>query len=126
MNKITILFICGIYNLLFAIFHILFWKIFNWKKDLKRISIASRAIMQILNIRVIYIFLLMAFIYLFYPEQLIETRIGYILFIGFTVFWIGRTIEQFIFLKVRSKMVNVLTIVFIIGIIIHLTPLIME
>ncbi|MCD4835107.1 MAG: hypothetical protein K8R31_15015 [Bacteroidales bacterium] len=126
MDKISILYICGIYNFLFAIFHMFFWKIFNWKKDLKKNSIANQAIMQILNIRLIYIFLLMAFVYIFYPEQLMETRIGNILLIGFSGFWIGRTIEQFIFLKVKSKMANALTVIFIIGIIIHLTPLILE
>ncbi len=126
MDKISILYICGIYNFLFAIFHMFFWKIFNWKNDLKKNSIANQAIMQILNIRLIYIFLLMAFVYIFYPEQLMETRIGNILLIGFSGFWIGRTIEQFIFLKVKSKMANALTVIFIIGIIIHLTPLILE
>ena len=120
MNKTLLLDLCGIYNLSFAIFHILFWKIFKWNEDLKRNSVGNRAIIQILNIRLIYIFLLMAFIYFFYPDQLTETKIGFVLLIGFSGFWIGRTIEQFIFLRVKSKMVRILTVVFFIGLINHL------
>jgi hypothetical protein len=124
MDKTFLLYLCGAYNLAFAIFHISFWKIFKWKEDLKGNSVGNRAIMQILNIRLIYIFFLMAFIYFFYPDQLLETKIGFVLLIGFLGFWIGRTIEQFIFLRVKSKMVTILTIVFFAGIVIHLLPLI--
>lgn len=120
----TLLILCGIYNLAFAGFHIMFWKIFKWKDDLKKNTVGNRAIMQILNIRLIYIFLLMAFLYLFYAEQLINTQLGFVLLTGFCGFWVGRTIEQFIFLRIKSKMVNILTVVFIVGVIIHLLPVI--
>lgn len=123
MTKTQLLFLCGIYNLAFAVFHILFWKIFKWNEDLRRNSVGNRAIIQILNIRLIYIFLLMSLIYFFYPDQLLETKIGFVLLIGFSGFWIGRTIEQFIFLRIKSKMVTILTIVFFVGIILHLSPI---
>lgn len=126
MNKTLLLDLCGIYNLAFAIFHLCFWKLFKWKEDFKRNSVGNRAIVQILNIRLIYIFLLMAFICFFYPQQLMETELGLVLLIGFLGFWIGRTVEQFIFLRVKSRMVTILTIVFFIGIIIHLLPLVIR
>jgi hypothetical protein len=126
MDKLLLLKICGIYNLAFAIFHIMFWKLFNWKDDLKKLTFGNRAVMQILNIRLIYVFLLMAFVYLFYSSQLAETSLGFVLLIGFLGFWVGRTIEQFIFLRVKTTMVTVLTIVFIIGVILHLLPLVIE
>ena len=124
MNKTLLLYICGFYNLSFAVFHIYFWKIFRWKEDLKRNSIANRAIIQILNIRLIYVFLLMAFIYLFFSEQLVTTKLGLVLLIGFWGFWIGRFIEQLIFLSVKSKMASILTVILLIGIIIHLLPIV--
>lgn len=125
MDKTLLLNLCGIYNLAFAIFHISFWKIFKWNEDLERISVANRAIIQILNIRLIYVFLLMSFIYFFFPHQLMDSKLGFALLIGFLGFWIGRTIEQFIFLRVKSKMVTILTIIFIVGTIIHLLPIIL-
>lgn len=124
MDKTLLLTLCGIYNLAFAIFHISFWKIFKWKEDLKRTSIANRAIIQIMNVRLIYIFLLMSFIYIFYQDQLMETKIGFFLLVGFLGFWVGRTVEQFIFLRVKSKMVTILTVLFFIGIIVHLLPIV--
>jgi len=124
MGKFTLLYLCGIYNFAFAIFHVFFWKMFKWNEELKRNSLANRAVIQILNIRLIYILLLMAFIYFFYTEELISTKIGFVLLIGFLGFWIGRTIEQFIFLRVKSKMVTILTVIFFIGIVIHLLPLV--
>lgn len=124
MNKTLLFDLCGIYNLAFAIFHLFFWKLFKWKEDFRKNSVGNRAIIQILNIRLIYIFLLMAFIYFVYPQQLMETELGLVLLIGFLGFWVGRTIEQFIFLRVKSKMVTILTIIFFFGIVIHLLPLI--
>ena len=126
MDKTLLLSLCGFYNLAFAIFHLFFWKLFKWKDDFRKNSVGNRAIVQILNIRLIYIFLLMAFIYFVYPQQLLETELGLVLLIGFLGFWVGRTIEQFIFLRVKSKMVTILTIVFFFGIIIHLLPLIIR
>ena len=124
MDSQTALFCCGLYNLAFAAFHLYFWKIFKWKEDLKRNNVANRAIIQILNIRLIYVFLLMSFIYFFYPTQFLESELGFVLLVGFLGFWVGRTIEQFIFLRVKSKMVTILTIVFFIGIILHGLPLV--
>ncbi len=124
MNLQTALILCGLYNLAFAAFHLYFWKIFKWKEDFKRNTIANRAIIQILNIRLIYIFLLMSFIYFFYPKQLLESELGLVLLVGFLGFWIGRTIEQFIFLRVKSKMVTILTVVFYIGIMLHSLPIV--
>jgi hypothetical protein len=118
------LYLCGGYNLAFAVFHIFFWKIFNWKEDLKRVSIANRAIIQILNLRLIYFFLLMAIIYFFYTDELMNTSLGFSLLIGFLFFWIGRTIEQFIFLRIKSSMVTALTLIFFTGVIIHLLPIV--
>jgi hypothetical protein len=102
----------------------MFWRIFNWKTDLQKNTLGNRAIMQILNIRLIYVFILMSVVYFFYGSQMLETSLGFVLLIGFLGFWIGRTIEQFIFLRVKSKMVTILTIVFMAGIVLHALPLV--
>lgn len=48
----VIIHICGIYSVGFAIFHMLFWRLFNWKKDLKNIPYANRGLIS--NSRVIF------------------------------------------------------------------------
>lgn len=119
----TVIFLCGLYSLAFAIFHILFWKIFDWKTDLKKLSFANKGIIQILNSRIIYFFLFVAFLCFFYQDELLETKLGKILLTGISLFWLGRTIEQFIFLKANNMYLHILTIIFAVGTILFAIPL---
>lgn len=102
MEKLLLL-TCGIYNLTFAVFHLFFWKMFQWDQDLTGNSKANRAIIQIRNIQMIYILALVGILYIVYSDQLCETKIGIFFMIGLLWFWIGRTIEQFIFFGVNSR-----------------------
>jgi hypothetical protein len=40
--KNTLLIIAGIHSLLFAEFHLCFWKLFAWRTDLSRVSAIKR------------------------------------------------------------------------------------
>ena len=122
----TVIFICGLYSVAFAIFHIFFWKLFHWKKELSRLSFANKAIVQILNTRIIYFFLFVAFICFTYPDELTNTNLGKAFLAGTSVFWLGRTIEQFIFLKVSNRYVHVLTIILIAGAVLFALPLVIR
>ncbi len=125
MSKDTIIiYICGLYSLGFAIFHILFWRLFDWKNDLKKISFVNRAIIQIANARLIYFFMFVAFVCFFYTPELPGTRLGNVFLLGLSIFWLGRTIEQFIFFKTTNRTINILTFVFAIGAILFTLPFI--
>lgn len=115
-------FACGLHSIGFAIFHILFWKIFKWKEDLKTSSIATRAIVQISNLRLIYIFFGMGVICFSFPDELLQTRLGNVLLGGMSLFWIGRLIEQFIFLRYNRVMIHVLNILFAVGAVLFAVP----
>ncbi len=119
------IFLCGIYSLGFAIFHLYFWKIFDWKNDLIHLQPHNRAIMQIANIRLIYFFLFVSAVCLIFPKELISTKLGNFFLAGMSLFWIGRTVEQFIFLRLEHPMVHLLTYLFILGAIIFAIPLIL-
>ena len=119
----TIIFLCGLYSTAFAIFHILFWRLFNWKKELEKLNFANRGIVQILNTRIIYFFLFVAYIYFVYPDELLTSNLGKTFLTGIFLFWLGRTIEQFVFLKVNNKYVHILTAIFLIGTILFALPL---
>lgn len=122
MEKIYWVYFCGIHSLLFALFHLFFWRIFNWKAESKKMNYANRGILQILNLRLIYIFHFLAFICFFFPNELIETTLGKAFLVGFSLFWAGRTIEQFIFFKPNHWLVNILTVLFISGSLLFLFP----
>jgi hypothetical protein len=120
-----IIFLCGIHSVALAIFHIFFWKLFNWKSDLKSLSYANRAIIQILNTRLIYFFLFVAFLCFAYPNELANTSLGKVFLAGICLFWLGRTVEQFIFFKKHTTAIHILTIVFIAGAILFALPLLL-
>jgi hypothetical protein len=119
----TVIFLCGLYNIGFALFHISFWKLFYWDSDLKKLSFANKAVMQILNIQIIYYFIFVAFICLCYPIELLTTNFGYIFLGGTSLYWFIRTIQQFIYLLVNNFKIHLLTFIFAIGTILFALPL---
>ncbi len=122
----TILILCGLYNIGFAIFHISFWKIFHWDSDLKKLSFANKAIIQILNVHMIYYFLFVSFICFAFQTELLTTKFGNIILIGNSLFWLLRTIQQFIFLRANHINIHILTIIFVIGTILFAIPILMK
>jgi hypothetical protein len=120
----TTIMIGGVYNLGFAIFHLMFWRIFRWKKDLSRLTFINRSVMQILNLCLTFVFLLMAYISFFNTSELIQTNLGKALLVGFSSFWFLRMIEQIIFFGIRNLISIALTLVFLFGCVIYLIPLI--
>ncbi len=113
----------GVYNLAFAIFHFLFWKLFRWKNELPNLAPVNRAIMQVLNIRLIYVFIGFAYLSFFFNRELISTRLGREILMFISVFWIMRAGEQKIFFGLRDKVSIALFIFFLCGGIIYLLPL---
>ena len=118
----TIIFICGLYNIAFALFHFGFWKIFQWNHDLKKLSFANKAIMQILNIQISYYFILTAVICFVFSTELFTTKFGNWFLIGTSVFWLIRAMQQFIFLRANHLSIHILTIIFLIGAVLFALP----
>ena len=113
----------GYYHIAFLIFHIMFWKVFDWKKDLKSLSYINRAVMQILNIKLIYVFLVFSFISIFYTKELLTTELGFVLIVSIMLFWLFRTIEQLIFFDIKNSKSIILTFLFIVGFGLYLLPI---
>ena len=88
-------------------------------------NIANKAIIQIANLRLIYLFVFVAVICFIFPKELTTTPLGRFFMIGMSVFWFTRMIEQFIFLKVNHPLVHLLTYLFLIGSILFLIPVIL-
>ncbi|RZL46840.1 MAG: hypothetical protein EOP00_13745 [Pedobacter sp.] len=121
-----LIYLSGIYSISFAIFHVYFWKLFNWKNDLKSLSIANKAIIQIANLRLIYIFFGIGMVCFIFPLELLCTKLGNFFLLGISIFWLGRTIEQFIFLRVKNKMVHILTALFMLGTLLFASPVLIK
>lgn len=124
MNSFTeaIIFVGGVYNLGFAIFHLMFWRLFRWKKDLASLTLINRSVMQILNLCLTFVFLVMAYVSFFHSPELIQTSLGKAILIAFSLFWFLRTVEQVVFFGVKNKVSIALTLVFLLGSVIYLVP----
>jgi hypothetical protein len=120
--KTDLLIIGGFYHLGFAIFHLFFWRLFNWKKDLAYLSIINRAVMQILNLCLTFVFVVVAYISIFYSSDLISTSLGRVIIGSISMFWLIRLGEQLFFFGLKKRPSIILIILFIIGFIIYLIP----
>lgn len=121
----TLLFLCGVYNLGFLVFHLLFWKLFQWDKELKKLNFVNRGVMQILNIQVIFYFLFVAVLCFIFPFEIMSTTIGKCFLVANSLFWIIRTFQQFVFFKTNNLKINALTITFIIGALLFALPIVL-
>ncbi|MGY0799242.1 hypothetical protein ACW7G0_09345 [Lysobacter sp. A286] len=124
MTSSTLIQLCGIHSLGFAIFHMAFWRLFRWQESLAAATTVDRAILQILNLRLIYVFLGMAVLCFCFTDELDDSALGQALLAGMSLFWVGRTIEQFVFLRINRPMAHVLTALFVLGAVLFALPLV--
>lgn len=117
------LLLCALHSLGFAAFHLAFWKLFGWKRELARVGLPTRAIVQILNLRLVYVFAGVGVLCLLYPHELRGTPLGRAVLAFMALFWVGRTVEQFVFLRVNHRLVHVLTALFVLGTVLFALPL---
>lgn len=122
MDDRLVLALCAAHSFGFAAFHLLFWRLFRWPAELQRAGPATGAIVQILNLRLIYVFLGIGALCLAFPEELSETAMGRVILAGMSLFWIGRTVEQFIFLRYNRMSLHVLTVLFVVGAVLFALP----
>ncbi|MBL8204557.1 MAG: hypothetical protein JNM09_10035 [Blastocatellia bacterium] len=76
------------------IFHLLFWRLFDWRAELKRLSYLNSGVMQVLNLCLSFIFLLFAFVSLWHTQELLTAGIGRTVAVGIGLFWFFRFILQ--------------------------------
>lgn len=118
--KSTIILLGGFYNLAFAVFHLLFWKIFKWNKELKRMNYVNGNILQILNLSLTFVFIIFAYISLLYTNELISTQLGKVLLKLIAFFWFFRALQQIYFFGLKNIISAALFILFLTGSLIYL------
>lgn len=116
------LMIGGIYHIGFIIFHIFFWKIFRWKADLRSLMPLNRGIMQVINLCLIFVFFIFAYISFFYRQELVATPLGKVMLLLIAIFWLLRAIEQIIFFPRKNVVSIIFLIIFLSGSALYLIP----
>lgn len=118
----SVLFIGGVYHLAFFVFHLFFWKLFDWRRDLSFLKPVNRGVMQILNLRLMWIFLAAAYISFVHADALLATALGNVILISIALAWAGRAVEQIVFFKLKSTVSAAFFVVFLAGAAIYFSP----
>ena len=58
MEPETYVMVGGVLTAAFVVFHLCFWKLFRWKADLSRLTSLNRAIVQVLNLCLTFVFVI--------------------------------------------------------------------
>ncbi|HXF84518.1 MAG TPA: hypothetical protein VNK49_03935 [Anaerolineales bacterium] len=119
----TFLFAGGVFHLAIAVFHLFFWRIFRWKEDLASFTRINRAVMQILNICLTFLFFVAAYVSFFHVAELLSTAFGRTILASITFFWIMRLILQFVFFGARHRISILFIFLFLTGMLLYLLPL---
>ena len=106
------------------IFHLFFWKLFNWKRDLESLTQVNKAIMQVLNLCLMLVFLIFAYISIFHADELLAKGLGKSMLIGMIAFGVFRAIEQVIFFDLKHIRSKAVLFVALLGTTIYLIPFI--
>ena len=114
-NPENLLKIGAIFHILFALFHLLFWKLFDWVQDLKKLSHINKSVMQILNLRLIFVFLIFAYISYFNTTEMLTSKLGQTMTLAIALFWGFRSVEQIVYFGVKKFASNLLFILFLSG-----------
>lgn len=119
----TLLLAAGLYHLALAAFHLAFWRLFAWPRDLRHLQPVNRAIMQVLNISLTFVFLFAAYLALFHAPPLLTTDLGRALLAGGTLFWLLRAAQQVLFFRLRHPASILFFVVTLLGATLCATPL---
>jgi hypothetical protein len=118
--------LAGLHSLAFAAFHLAFWRLFDWKRELRKVELPTRAVTQILNLRLTYVFLGAGAACFLFTRDLVHAPLGRAMLGFMAVFWLGRTVEQFVFLRVNDLRVHALTVLFVLGAVLFAAPLLVD
>ena len=90
----------GILSFLMVIFHIRFYKLFDWGKEFKSISLKNQRIFYTIHIALLLLFLAFSVLSFTYVNELSQaTGLALGITCAYSLFWLWRTIWQIIYFR---------------------------
>ena len=123
VSTTTLLFLCAAHSFGFALFHLGFWRMFDWSRTLQATTLPNRAILQIANVQLVWVFAGVGLLCLLFPDELAGTPLGRALLGGMAAFWLIRLAGQWIWLRVNRPLVHALSVLFALGALLFAAPL---
>jgi hypothetical protein len=99
---VTAIYVGGALHLLIAVFHLFFWRLFNWPEELAKLSLLNARVVPVMNISLIVAFLGAAYVSVSFAGDLVGTALGRGVSFALALFWLARLIQQFIFFGLRK------------------------
>ena len=87
----------GVINLLFVLFHLFFWTMFDWPQSLMSLSPDNRAIMQVFNLHTAYTIAIFSILSFAYSSEISTSKLGRFIGRAIAGFWILRAVNQVVF-----------------------------
>ena len=112
----------GLYNIIMVVFYVLFWRIFDWDRELNKLSFLNRAIMQVLNISLIVVFIIFAYLSFGHTNELLTSTLGQSLLSLMALFWLARSIQQIVFFHMHHWISWAFLLFFFTGFLIYAIP----
>ena len=84
-------------NLFFVVFHLSFWKLFNWQQSLTMMNTEDRALIQVLNIHTAYVLAVFALLSFVFSNEMSVTKLGRTFGMSIAGFWILRAVNEVVF-----------------------------
>ncbi|MFL6588410.1 MAG: hypothetical protein ACJ8GV_16205 [Luteimonas sp.] len=106
---------CGLHSATFALFHLGFWRLFDWPRTLQTTTRPNRAIVQIANAQLVWVFGAVALLCFVMPGDIVNNPLGRAMLAGMAGFWWLRLVLQFVWLRLQHPLVHVLSATFLIG-----------
>ena len=78
-----------------AIIHAIFPKYFNWKEELKQLSLINRQLIMVHTFFIALVVLLIGLLCMTSATELIQTKLGKTISLGLGIFWTIRLFFQF-------------------------------
>jgi hypothetical protein len=129
MEKELLLKIGGIYNILCALLHVLFPRMFKWGKILKLLPGDKRLILEpslhIMNWCMAIFWVILAYISLVYTSELLLPGLGRTLLASIVIFWVIRIfVLQPVYIGIRDPRSWIMIGFFLVGLILFAVPLV--
>jgi hypothetical protein len=92
--KVVLIEAGGVFNAAFAVFHLFFYRIFNWQEDLRTLTFVNRGIVRVLNLCLAMVFVIFAYVSLVHTDELLTSALGSGLMAAIALFWLARALLQ--------------------------------
>ena len=87
--------IIGVLLIILALVHVIFPRYFDWKNNLKSLSVINRQMMVVHTFFIALVVFLMGVLCLTFSADLVGTNLGNTVCLGLGIFWVFRGVFQF-------------------------------